>query len=115
MIEWTIKGVNTSSTSGGPICRNFMSDSWRLRESFLAVCLAAFLVGWGYDNLTFPKVNIHPYKYQAGKIILLVIFSIAFGIEIGFKFATQTVIYLLNPCHIMTVLQVSDYSFCHSS
>lgn len=107
MIEWTLGGVNTSSTSGGPVCRNFMPDSWRMRESFIAVALAVFLVIWGYRNLTLPKINKHEYKYQGGKILLLVFFSVAFGIEVGFKFATQTVIYLLNPCHIMTVMQVS--------
>ncbi|KAK6632459.1 hypothetical protein RUM44_007501 [Polyplax serrata] len=106
-MEWTIGGVNTSSTSGGPMCRNFMSDTWRLKESFLAIVFAIFLVVWGYMNLTFPKINKHSYHHhQCGKMFLLVFFSIAFGIELGFKFATQTVIYLLNPCHVMTLMQL---------
>lgn len=107
MIEWAISGVNTSSTSGGPICRNFMTDTRRLAETFLAVGLAVLLVAWGYANLTLPKTNNYVYKHQTGKILLLVLFSVAFGIEIGFKFASKTVIYLLNPCHVMTVIQVS--------
>lgn len=106
MIEWVLGGVNTSSTSGGPVCRNFMADTWRLKESYLAVALALALVIWGFANLTFPKSNKYVYKYQSGKIFLLVFFSIAFGIELGFKFATKTVIYLFNPCHVMTVMQV---------
>lgn len=89
------------------MCRNFMSDTWRLKESFLAIVFAIFLVVWGYMNLTFPKINKHSYHHhQCGKMFLLVFFSIAFGIELGFKFATQTVIYLLNPCHVMTLMQV---------
>ncbi|KAL0274060.1 UNVERIFIED_CONTAM: hypothetical protein PYX00_006581 [Menopon gallinae] len=106
MIEWAMSGVNTSSTSGGPVCRSFMSDTRRLTETVVAIILALVLIIWSYSNLTLPKNNQYIYKHQTGKTLLLVIFSVAFGVEIGFKFASKTVIYLLNPCHVMTLVQL---------
>ena len=43
---------------------------------------------------------------RVGKRVLLVLLSVVFGIELGLKFATKTVIYALNPCHVLTAVQV---------
>ena len=46
-------------------------------------------------------------KLFFGKQVLLVLMTFVLGLELGFKFASRTVIYLLNPCHITTIMQVS--------
>lgn len=46
-------------------------------------------------------------KIFVGKQVLLVLMTFVLGLELGFKFASRTVIYLLNPCHITTIMQVS--------
>lgn len=71
-----------------------------------------------FQVTTFPKLDIpdvkpHIRKERMGKRILLVMMTLFWGMEIGFKFSSRTVIYLLNPCHIQTAIQVSElFSVC---
>lgn len=62
---------------------------------------------------TYPKLNIYEdTNYQksdrGGKRLLVILLALLWGMEIGFKFASRTVIYLLNPCHVTTLIQVSN-------
>ncbi|XP_023329587.1 transmembrane protein 164 [Eurytemora carolleeae] len=38
--------------------------------------------------------------------IIVILYSLMLGIQLGFKFATKSLIYILQPCHVVTSLQV---------
>uniref|UniRef100_A0A336MF62 CSON014525 protein n=1 Tax=Culicoides sonorensis TaxID=179676 RepID=A0A336MF62_CULSO len=52
--------------------------------------------------------TIHHYyeRVSTGKQILLVVMTLILGLELGFKFASRSVVYILNPCHIITMIQI---------
>ena len=51
-------------------------------------------------------VSIHIGCFRTGKKGLLGLFGLVFGMEIGFKLATKQLIWLLNPCHMLSMLQL---------
>jgi len=57
-------------------------------------------------NCSLPDYRPAPRRDRGGRKTLLAIVSLVFGMEVAYKFATKTVIFLLNPCHVITALQV---------
>ena len=48
----------------------------------------------------------HHTQYSLLRMVLLVSLSFCFGIEVGYKFSSKQLIWLLNPCHITTMAQI---------
>lgn len=92
--------------NGGQACAGFLSVQRRIIESILAVAIGCICLAFGHHKIVVPKQSKIIRKDRGGKRLLLVIFCLVFGIEIGFKFATKSLIFLLNPCHITTACQV---------
>lgn len=109
MFEWAYSGVNASLPgNGGPECAAFLSPTRRVIETAITLAFAVICILWGYRNISvIPQICSCGQKNDTGKRVLLVITSLMWGMEIGFKCASRTVIYLLNPCHITTALQAS--------
>lgn len=106
-MDWIHSGVSTAvPRNAGQECADYLNPKWRIIESILALSFAGWLIYTCYPKLSLPK-RIYVRKDSNERRTLLVLMCIVLGLEIGYKFSTKTVIFLLNPCHITTAIQVS--------
>ncbi|XP_071949580.1 transmembrane protein 164-like [Antedon mediterranea] len=107
MFDWAYAGVDPKfAGNGGPDCVNFLTPKQRTIET-VAICLISILeMAIAWKHLKLPSHIPEERNYRLGKRLLLVLLCLTFGIEIGYKFATRTVIYLLNPCHVLSMVQI---------
>ncbi|XP_033876759.3 transmembrane protein 164 isoform X2 [Acipenser ruthenus] len=100
--------------NGGPECAAFLSFNQRLGESIVIILASAIEIVIALRKIQQCKelkemtkaVCEHKKEESFGKNLLLVALCLTFGVELGFKFATKTLIYLLNPCHVVTMVQI---------
>ncbi|CAL1282656.1 unnamed protein product [Larinioides sclopetarius] len=105
--DWSYLGVNHSiKGNGGPDCVNYLSPQRRIIETFIACSIGIYTLYYGLKRCTIPPVPKVIREDRGGKRLLLVLMCLVFGIEIGFKFSSRTVIYILNPCHVVTAIQI---------
>ncbi|XP_064615335.1 transmembrane protein 164-like [Liolophura sinensis] len=107
LVNWAYDGVDYSLPgNGGEECVNFLDLRQRVWESAFASCFAFIVMIWGYTKVQLPQVKTENYVEPISKRILLVLMCLTFGTELGFKFATRQMIWILNPCHLVTMLQI---------
>ncbi|XP_061454552.1 transmembrane protein 164 isoform X2 [Rhineura floridana] len=115
LLNWMYGGVDPSfEGNGGPECAAFLPWQQRLVESLVFLCVGVLEVVVSLQKIrrTHSKevgdllAQSRNKEESIGKNLLLVFFCLTFGLEVGFKFASRTVIYLLNPCHVVTMLQI---------
>lgn len=105
-MDWFSSGVNTTvPRNAGPECSNYLDPTWRIVETVIVLLFATICFIWSYKRIDLPTAA-YVKKERGGRRILLVLMCIIWGIEIGYKFSSKTVIYLLNPCHVTTAIQV---------
>jgi hypothetical protein len=111
MFEWAYIGVDHNLPgNGGKECVDFIPLWQRVAESGLACIFAACCIKYAYKRITLPdKIPPLENRDMCGKRILLVSMCLTFGIELGFKLATRQFIWIFNPCHVTSMIQVSFY------
>ncbi|CAF0758808.1 unnamed protein product [Didymodactylos carnosus] len=117
MLQWTYSGVDfTIKDNGGPECLVYASTAQRLYETGIIIIWVAFELHYAiyYAHTRFTDPNDTPFpaedceerKPSVLRRIILVVYAWLWGIEIGFKIASRQLIWILNPCHIVTLIQI---------
>jgi len=102
-------GVNfTIDGEGGPDCVSFLSESHRLIETLTFVCINGVILLWAARKVSLPQQEISNVKIktQNTEKILFVILLTVFLLEVSYKALSRQMLWLLNPCHMLTLLQL---------
>ncbi|KAL5509680.1 hypothetical protein EMCRGX_G005084 [Ephydatia muelleri] len=92
--------------NGGPDCVAFLSKGQLLFETLLGTALVVLFSLCGAKTYTLPAKVASAGKEPLFKKVLLVVLSVVFAIEIVYKVCSRQLLYLLNPCHVCTVLEI---------
>lgn len=110
--DWLIGGVDSSlAGNGGDECVNFLSMQRRIGETVAGLMMAIVYIYIGWSSIHIPALPKVVREDRGGKRALTVLMCLTFGLEVGFKFSSKTLIYLLNPCHIITMIQVIRFIY----
>lgn len=90
---------------GGEECASYLPKSTMLLETAIttAMMLVVAVLGWWTYTMPskFPVRDDH-----LGKRFLLAALCLVFGLEVGYKVCSRQVLYLLNPCHVITMIEI---------
>ncbi len=112
LLNYSVSGINFSLPgNGGPDCLHYISGSRRVLEDFMAIVISLSSIALGVlrhrapkrpDAIPLPLEESH----GALRMSLLVAMIIVYTFEAGYKLATRQMIFLLNPCHQLCVIQI---------
>ena len=115
-VKTSYRGIDFSlEGNGGFECYDYLSITNRVTDTLVFVALVfVFIVPRVARTINLPKeweISSACKKRTAQRVcgfrkVLLIMLSVVLGIEIGYKIADQSWIFLLNPCHMITLLQV---------
>lgn len=106
---WAYDGVNTSvPRNAGPECASYLTIQRHFIECIFVLAIGVFSLKWGITNAS-PLHHAVTTKYfmPTGQKLLLIGMTFSLGLELGFKLSQRSLIYILNPCHITSIIQVS--------
>ncbi|PIK43070.1 putative transmembrane protein [Apostichopus japonicus] len=108
-LDWVCGGVDPNlEGNGGPACVQFLPPVQRLLETLLIAFIALLEMAVTWPHLKVPSHTEHNSggAERPMKKVLLVLLCLTLGVEIGLKFASRTIIYILNPCHMLSIVQI---------
>jgi hypothetical protein len=109
LFDWSYAGVNHSIIgNGGPDCASFIPTKQKIFETLFFTALGMFEICYAWSRVTLPSKIPVPTSTgnETTRRLLLVVMCLTFGVEIGFKLASRQFIWILNPCHLITMMQI---------
>jgi hypothetical protein len=97
---------------GGAECAAYLSKNTMIFETLLSTSMMIAVGIFGFFTYTMPQI-IQSEKCSSLKKVLLILLCLVFGVEFGYKLCSRQVLYLLNPCHIITVIEVRRIEGLH--
>lgn len=90
---------------GGEECVSYLPWEMKVADTALVAFLMIPFSLFALKQYSAPYV---PRKVEqtVAQRLLLVTLSCVLGIQIGYKICDQSLLYMLNPCHIMTLAEV---------
>ncbi|XP_038070927.1 transmembrane protein 164-like [Patiria miniata] len=112
--QWVCHGIDEQVPgSGGQECALFLGPIQRLLETILVLSVCAIEMWLTWPHLEIPASLLEAVERhrlsgrgEAGKRLLLIVLCVVFGVELGLKCASKSVIYMMNPCHVLTLVQI---------
>ena len=108
--DWAIGGIDFEvEGNGGLSCRDHVGFNRRVCETLLGIGLPLCLFLWNRTQNTEQERQKKSHSrnyYSPLRIALLVSMTFVFGIEVGFKFASKQLIWLFNPCHVTSLIDI---------
>lgn len=100
---------------GGPDCFEFISYTQRITETTFLILMCAGLMSWAWNRI--PKMERKPRSQRVDSArfqYLLAAQTAVFGVQVGFKLYSRHAIFLLNVCHVLTMVQIFILTQPHS-
>ncbi|XP_068145701.1 transmembrane protein 164 [Drosophila tropicalis] len=108
--DWAVGGITDEiPRTTGPECINYMTERRRNIETVLLSALFIFIMYRSWKQLApikLPPPHEIQKRHSVTRLLLIIVLSMIFGIEMGFKLAGRSMIFALNPCHVQTCLQI---------
>lgn len=105
-----VGGVNFTSVSlGGEECRDHVTSEKRTLITAIGLVLTCVFFWLGKDCLEQTNPNGDKLALagpSSARTKLSILLALVFGVQLGFKLATRTLIYVLYPCQVVTVVWI---------
>ena len=93
---------------GGAECAAYLSTKTKITETCISTVMMLITLRYALKRVSLPTQPPPEYDHFM-KGPLLALLSIVFGLQIGYKISSGQLLYMLNPCHVITVVEVSRY------
>ena len=91
---------------GGAKCIAYLSRSLMVTDTAIASVMMVIVLIYACKTYTLPQV-IKDDGNPRFKRLLLVLIAVLFGIELGYKICSRQMLYIMNPCHVITAVEAS--------